>query len=195
MPAPLIYINAFPGTGKLTTARALVSLLTNSLLLDNHTLIDPVAARFSRDHPEYQHERRKERDRAFKQYVEGEEWAGSVVVCTDFRAAGDDDDGVAGEYHMAANRAGRLFVPICLTCGVEENLKRVESDERRCDGTTELHDPEEVRKFRLRYELYRFGGDEELVLDVTELSSEVVALIIFEWIIEVGGLNENTQRS
>jgi hypothetical protein len=67
VPAPLVYINAFPGTGKLTTARALVSLLTNSLLLGNHTLIDPVAARFSRDHPAYRHERRKERDRAFKQ--------------------------------------------------------------------------------------------------------------------------------
>jgi hypothetical protein len=175
VPAPLVYINAFPGTGKLTTARALVSLLTNSLLLDNHTLIDPVAARFSRDHPAYRHERRKERDRAFKQYVEGEEWAESVVVCTDFRAAGDDDDGVAAEYQMAAKRAGRLFVPICLTCGADENLKRVVSDERGCGGTTKLLDPEEVRRFQGRYELYRFGGDQELVLDATELPSEVIS--------------------
>jgi hypothetical protein len=191
-PAPLIYINAFPGTGKFTTARTLVSLLTNSFLLDNHTLIDPVAARFSRDHPEYRHERKLERDRAFKKYIEGEEWAGSVVVCTDFRATGD---AIAGEYQMAAKRAGRLFVPVCLECGVEENLKRVVSDERKCGGTTKLVDPEEVTKFRGMYELHRFGGDEELVIDVTELPSEVVALVIFDWMTKAGGANHNTKRS
>jgi hypothetical protein len=186
VPAPLFYINAFPGTGKLTTTRTLVSLLTNSFLLDNHTLIDPVAARFSRDHPEYRAERKLERDRAFKKYIEGEEWAGSVVVCTDFRAAGD---AITGEYQMAAKRAGRLFVPVCLECGVEENLKRVVSDERVCGGTTKLVDPEEVRKFRGMYKLHSFGVDEELVIDVTKLPSKVVALILFEWLMKVGGGN------
>jgi hypothetical protein len=97
------------------------------------------------------------------------------VVCPDFRAAGDDDDGVAAEYQMAAKRAARLFVPICLTCEADENLKRVVSDERRCGGTTKLLDPEEVRRFQGRYELYRFGGDQELVLDATELPSEVIS--------------------
>jgi hypothetical protein len=187
----LIYVNAFPGTGKLTTARALVSLLTTqtipTLLLDNHTLIDPVAARFSRDHPEYLHERKKERDRAFAKYVEGEMWSDRVVVCTDFRADGDGDDGVAGEYQRAARRAGRLFVPVCLTCGAEENLRRVVSEERKCGGTTKLLDPEEVRSMRGRYELYRFGVDEELMLDVTEMAAENVAVIILGWIMEACG--------
>jgi hypothetical protein len=61
MPAPLIYINAFPGTGKLTIARALVYHISSTntssqltsvpILLGNHALIDPVAARYPRDHP------------------------------------------------------------------------------------------------------------------------------------------------
>jgi hypothetical protein len=61
-PSSLIYITAFPGTSKLSIARALIFLLSSTkpsssptsapVLLDNHALIDPVAARFPRDHPD-----------------------------------------------------------------------------------------------------------------------------------------------
>jgi hypothetical protein len=51
-----------PGTGILSIARCLFALLPKSpLLLDNHTLIDPVAAKYTRDHPEYASERRREK--------------------------------------------------------------------------------------------------------------------------------------
>jgi hypothetical protein len=96
-PSPLIYINAFPGTGKLTVARALISLLSSSkptsapVLLDNHTLIDPVAAKYTRDHPNYAQERRRVRKKALREYVlceqapdgrEEEDGLGSWVICT-----------------------------------------------------------------------------------------------------------------
>ena len=79
--APLIYINAFPGTGKLTIARCLLTLFPKAILLDNHCLIDPVAAKYPREHPEYLTERRKEREKAFEKYVKGEEWKESWIVC------------------------------------------------------------------------------------------------------------------
>lgn len=41
-PAPVIYINGYPGSGKLTIALAMQALIPNSKVLDNHSLIDPV---------------------------------------------------------------------------------------------------------------------------------------------------------
>ena len=52
--APIIYINGYPGVGKQTIARELMSILPYPVkLLDNHLLIDPVAALLDRSSPEY----------------------------------------------------------------------------------------------------------------------------------------------
>lgn len=69
---PIIWINAFPGTGKKTIAKSLATLLgeDEALLIDNHTLIDPVDARIQRSRPDYQQERRRGREAAFKIFVE-----------------------------------------------------------------------------------------------------------------------------
>lgn len=56
---PFIYINGFPGVGKLTIARELQKLLPKAELIDNHQLIDPVAAIFERTDPEYQPARKE----------------------------------------------------------------------------------------------------------------------------------------
>ena len=47
--APLLYVNGFPGVGKLTIAREIVKLLglEECILLDSHTLIGPVNAQYS----------------------------------------------------------------------------------------------------------------------------------------------------
>lgn len=83
-PQPLIWINGFPGTGKLTVATILLQkllLLSHStsrkaadddddaILLHNHLLIDPVEAIIPRDHPDYQKERKRYRQRIFEQFV------------------------------------------------------------------------------------------------------------------------------
>lgn len=51
---PFIYINGFPGVGKLTIATELQKLLPSSKVINNHLLIDPVAAIHERSDPEYQ---------------------------------------------------------------------------------------------------------------------------------------------
>lgn len=68
-PGPVIWINGFPGTGKLTIARALVRIYILSILIDNHKLIDPVDLNFPRDHPQYQTERKRRREWAFENFV------------------------------------------------------------------------------------------------------------------------------
>ena len=72
MAPPLVWINGFPGAGKLTVARALFHMIgpDRAVLIDNHQLIDAVAVRMSRDHPEYQAARRLERNRVFTEMAE-----------------------------------------------------------------------------------------------------------------------------
>lgn len=67
MPAPYIWINGFPGVGKLTAALQLQRLIPQSCLIDNHQLIDVV--KLPRDHPEYNGERERVRDEAYQKYV------------------------------------------------------------------------------------------------------------------------------
>ncbi|KAM0420372.1 hypothetical protein ACHAPT_011791 [Fusarium lateritium] len=54
-PAPIIYINGFPATGKFAIARHLVSLFKadTAKLVHNHLLINPADAILDRDQPGY----------------------------------------------------------------------------------------------------------------------------------------------
>jgi len=81
---PLVWINGFPGTGKYTIAKLFATLLDEGdpLLIDNHSLIDPVEAKFSRDHPNYQQERRREREAVFKSFVEDPAFRTRIVIFT-----------------------------------------------------------------------------------------------------------------
>lgn len=65
--APHIWINGFPAVGKLTIAKEVQRLVPGSVLIDNHSLIDPVT--LARDHPDYKAERDKVRDAAFTKWV------------------------------------------------------------------------------------------------------------------------------
>jgi Mg-chelatase subunit ChlI len=81
---PLVWINGFPGTGKHTIAKLFATLLDEGdpLLIDNHSLIDPVEAKFSRDHPNYQQERRRGREAVFKSFVEDPAFRTRIVIFT-----------------------------------------------------------------------------------------------------------------
>lgn len=67
MPGIYIWINAFPGVGKLTVARCLERLLPGSRLIDNHSLIDQV--KLPRDHTDYNTERTRVRDAVYASVV------------------------------------------------------------------------------------------------------------------------------
>lgn len=80
--APLVWINGFPGVGKLTVATEVAARIPDAILIDNHKMIDPVAAKFSRDHPEYQSERRKVRQATFQSIVQSQQNRERVVIFT-----------------------------------------------------------------------------------------------------------------
>lgn len=110
-----------------------------------------------------------------------------MVVCVglmmrvDSRMKEDAGDGVAREYQIAAQNAERVFVPVYLVCEEEENLRRALSEERKASGTTKLVDPVEMKRIRAEYSIHSFGVEEELKLDVTNMSAQDAAAEIFRW--------------
>jgi hypothetical protein len=80
--APLVWINGFPGSGKLTVATAIATMHKSAIVLDNHKLIDPVEARFPRTHPSYQHERRSYRQAVLEKYACDTNTLSRLVVFT-----------------------------------------------------------------------------------------------------------------
>ncbi|KAL7944738.1 hypothetical protein V8C42DRAFT_325731 [Trichoderma barbatum] len=186
MAGPVVWINAFPGTGKLTVARELVLLNQSSVLIDNHQLIDPVAARFARDHPQYQTERRCERERAFDKYVLEPALMSKTIVFTDCQTDDELGQATAQEYFQAAQKAGRPFIPIIISCDVEVNIKRATSSERTQGTTTKLTDSTLLRDILSRCRLFRFENSpyEACHIDTTDLTPGDVALRIGTYIDE-----------
>ncbi|KAF2122451.1 hypothetical protein BDV96DRAFT_592987 [Lophiotrema nucula] len=175
--APVLYINGFPGTGKLTVARAIIGLLgeDQALLIDNHGLIDPVEARCGRSHPRYLIERRKERERTFRLYVYDKGTRFKTLVFT-------GNEYLFLERPDAARKAGRMFIPVNLFCDIEENVQRICSDDRAHSGTTKLLDPKILVDLRSRFEIFRFDIPEELCLNITSKEPEEVARAIVKWL-------------
>jgi hypothetical protein len=81
-PAPLVRINAFPGTGKYTIVSILANRLTEDecTLTNNHDLID--AVKVPRDHLLHRTLRKGDQTKAFNQHVLAPETSGRGVVFT-----------------------------------------------------------------------------------------------------------------
>ncbi|KAL2670036.1 hypothetical protein Neosp_014916 [[Neocosmospora] mangrovei] len=178
-PAPIIYINAFPGTGKLTIAKHLVSLFQagSVKLVHNHLLINPADAVLDRDQEGYQKLRRKIRRAIFKPLIKNEETYSSAYIFTDFQTENDLGIDTSLEYMHCAEARHCQFIPITLVCEESVNLKRLASDGRATQG--KLVDVELARSFRRQSKLFGFQGHTEgFTMDVTYLSSKDAALKI-----------------
>ena len=102
MPAHIIYINGWPGVGKLTVARHLQTLIPDSRVLHNHELIDPVEKRYSRTHPAYYAKRGEYRSQRLKPVAKDPALRDTVFIFTDSQAehtecVGDYTDLALGE--------------------------------------------------------------------------------------------------
>ncbi|KAL8415004.1 hypothetical protein RB594_006001 [Gaeumannomyces avenae] len=168
--APVVWINGFPGCGKLTVATAIRALDETVIVLDNHKLIDLVEERVARTHPSYQHERRCFRQAVLKENVCDPAGLSRLVVFTDFQSDNELGRAVASEYKDAAISAGRSFVPVYLTCDVATNLERVTSIARLTSRTTKLIDRRALEDIRSRCKLFRFPDCPSLTVDSSNLT-------------------------
>lgn len=179
-PAPFIYINGYPGVGKLTIAQHLVPHLPHpARLLGNHLLIDPVGALLDRTSPEYQSFRKAVRSSVLSAIACSQDLANTIIVFTDQQSSSAVGSAVAREYEEAAKQRGSVFVSIRLLCDREEHFRRATYESRK--GTTKLTDLEILEGIRLEEDVYCFGGRNELTLDVTHLSPEESALEILSF--------------
>ncbi|RYP85168.1 hypothetical protein DL770_005082 [Monosporascus sp. CRB-9-2] len=157
--APVLWINGFPGSGKLTVAKILVRKHHSAVALDNHKLIDPVEARFSRNHLDYQKHRRRYRQTVLDHYARDE----STLTRQRTRPE------VANEHRDAARETGRPFIPVYMICDVEANLERIANADRRESALGKLLDRRILERLRASCELYVFEDDcPSLTVDTTD---------------------------
>lgn len=198
--APLLYINGFPGVCKLTFAREIVNILgfDKCVLLDSHTLIEPLNAQYPRDQPDYQKARKAERERQSEAVVKNPEYKDHLIILTgelaelfgsvrvtDLKAEScsnvDWEVEIAAAFVNAAQEARRPFLSIVLTCDLEENLRRIATEERKQSDTTRLTDCDRLRSKREMEEIYKFDTESEFILEITALEPQTAAEQVAEW--------------
>ncbi|KAI0141248.1 hypothetical protein GGR57DRAFT_487482 [Xylariaceae sp. FL1272] len=188
---PFIWINGYPGVGKLTVARELCTMLEKSKVLDNHLLIDPVAAVFDREDPEYQPARTKIRRMMLDSIVESKSKEDITWIFTDQRSGPAGQEG-AEDYQRAALAKGAPFIPVILDCDREEHFRRFVGDGRG-KANTKLTDPAILSMILEGEETWRFRIPYELELDVTHLTAEAAARKICEHVRKLIRMAEGTK--
>ncbi|KAI9833219.1 MAG: hypothetical protein M1826_000132 [Phylliscum demangeonii] len=192
-PRPIIHLNGFPGTGKLTVARHLVQQLgfAQAKLVHNHLLIDPADAILHRTQSGYQPLRRALRAAIFTSLVHEDVTHESVYIFTDFQSSDALGSAVCAEYAAAALARGSLFVPVVLTCQEATHLERVVAPDRA--DHHKLTDVDLVRRLRRESVVHRFvGHPAALEMDVTELTAQDAARRIRDHLMEL--CSESGQR-
>lgn len=142
IPPCVVFINGFPGIGKLTVARTLQAQITSNptTLIHNHLLIDPVEAIAPGRTPFHYKLRREFRELAFSALKDEADEA-TVLIMTSCTASNDADAEVFAEHVDIAQVRKIPFVCINLLCDVSKQLARLQSQERRSGLTCKLTDP------------------------------------------------------
>lgn len=184
-PLPIIHINAFPGTGKLTIAQSLLTHFQPSTLklVHNHLLINPADAVLHRTQPGYQNLRQNIRSAIFDTLISEAATYSTAYLFTDFQTSNSLGIGVCEEYRACAQKRGCDFIPIILICDEEVNLERLVAKERAGHG--KLVHVEVASKFREGAELYDFKNYPAIYkLDVSRLSVEEAAAKILKHLVK-----------
>ncbi|KAK6358854.1 hypothetical protein TWF696_000034 [Orbilia brochopaga] len=177
-----IFINGYPGTGKLTVARELQKILPSSKVFDHHLLIDAARATFSQTDPEYQILRKAFRTTLLDSIATASpEHASTTWIFTECQSNSHIGTSISHEYLAAAQRRSSPFVSIILTCSLEENLRRLSHPSRKTEPRRKLTNREVLKAIRDEEVIHRFGdwiGVRELIVDVTKLEPEEAAVVI-----------------
>ncbi|KAF3073165.1 hypothetical protein CFAM422_005126 [Trichoderma lentiforme] len=184
-PLPIIHLNGFPGTGKLTVARHLEQLLApQARLIHNHLLINPADAVLRRDEEGYQNLRHAIRAAIFASLIGSTATHNIAYLFTDFQSSDEIGSAVCAEYLAAAQNRGCELISVVLSCDVDTNVERLTTDERRAHG--KIVNAELLKKFRKGVEIHRFEdlGVKRFELDVSTLSAEEAAKHILEHVVK-----------
>ncbi|KAL9080471.1 MAG: hypothetical protein Q9157_000785 [Trypethelium eluteriae] len=207
-PAPLVVLNGYPGVGKAAVASALQKLIPNSKCLDNHLLIDPVAALLEREDAGYRDLRKAlvcisfyydleskdslmlkhflfQRDPIFDCIATNPSLRPRTVITTYYQETFADRAIDLEECLHSARRGGRLLIVFILTCSKEENMRRLLDKSR--ESKSKLRDIKILEDILENHFVYSFdkAGFKpptvwEYSLDITSLDPQGAALVILD---------------
>ncbi len=170
----IVHLNGWPGVGKLTIGRALAGKL-GARLIDNHLLHDVAIRCAGLDAPGRWPLYEVVREAAYRALAKRPD--DEAFVMTNALCMNTPRERHAWEYvvDLAIARKAPL-VPVVLEADLVENARRLQSHDRT---GRKLTDVETLRGFTTIDSIQRPDVPELLVLDVTELSADQAADIIY----------------
>lgn len=177
----IIHLNGWPGAGKLTVGRILVRNL-GGCLVDNHTLHNVAASLCDRGTSEYWKIYYQVRETAYAQMRAMP--PSQVFVMTNALTRESEREVEAWEAikQLAADRADTL-VAITLDCSLEENVRRVQGEERV--NNHKMTDPNPLASWRTEFNLITDVAAHWRVIDNTDLTPEAAAEAIAAFVKDV----------
>jgi len=181
--AMFVLINGYPGVGKLTVANELAKLLPKAKVFNNHLLIDAAAALYERSDPEYPSLRKALRQAVFSSLAASQTARSFTWIFTEQQSSSPSGSATVKEYLNAARNMRSPLISVVLSCGPEENARRVISGDRGSTNT-KLTDLSILKHIRDTEDIFHFGNmaQFELDIDVTTKSAIQVAKEIFDQI-------------
>jgi thymidylate kinase len=166
----IIHLNAMPGVGKFTAAKLLAPKI-NACLIDNHLLIDLAVAICKRGSKEYFDFLKKLTELVLEELTQQ---TGKVFIFTNALSAELSEDRERLDYFARFAESRNIpFIQILLECDLDENKRRIISEDRKPKG--KLMNPDELENIRQNYTIYHPPTEFALTIDTTNLSAEVVS--------------------
>lgn len=170
-PAPLIILNGYPGVGKAAVASALRELTPDSRFLQNHSLIDPVAALFEREEPGYRDLRKALRTPVLNSIAKDPVLQQRTIITTYYQETLETREIDLKEHFESAKGGGRPFVVFILKCSPDENIRRLLS--RSSSSNSRLSDVNILTDIRQNHFVYSFFEDGYKSPDVWEYQLDI----------------------
>ncbi|KAF3053448.1 hypothetical protein E8E11_007737 [Didymella keratinophila] len=119
-----------------------------------------------------------------------------MIIFTESRSTVDWEVAIAAAAFLnAAQEARRSFLSTVLTRGLEGNLRRLVTEERKRSGTTKLTDLDRLRSKRELEDIYKFDPESEFIFDTTTLQPQTAAEQIVEWVTRKEWCRRHRDRS
>ncbi len=172
MTGNIIHLIGFPGVGKLTIAKEIVRQRPDFVLVDNHLINNPVFSIIKADGKtklpnEIWPQIARIRDVVLDTMVRFSPPDLSFVM-TNFAIEDEEDKAEARKIENTAAQRGGLYFPVIVTCGLEENRRRIVTPERRAN--LKCIDPDDPGRNHAEKRLMRFDTHPNRIeIDVTHI--------------------------